>query len=181
MSCYGNGWFSGARAAEEFASNAAKAVKLGFRGLKWDPFGAVYLEVDRPARNRAIEIVAAVRCAVGPDIDLRIEAHGRLNVPTALATTKAMARFAPRWFEEPVPPESIHAIADVRASSPIPITTGERYFEPERFMELITKRAVDVLQPAVGHVGGSWKRRRSPRWPIPASRRSPHRIRPVRR
>jgi galactonate dehydratase len=154
VSCYGNGWFSGARTAEDFANRAAEAVKMGFRGLKWDPFGAAYLEMDRPARNRAIEIVEAVRSAVGPDIDLMIEAHGRLNVPTAIAMARAMARFDPRWFEEPVPPESIDAIADVRASSPIPIATGERYFEPERFMELITKRAVDILQPDVGHVGG---------------------------
>jgi galactonate dehydratase len=154
VSCYGNGWFSGARTAEDFANKAAEAVNMGFRGLKWDPFGAAYLEMDRPARNRAIEIVEAVRSAVGPDIDLMIEAHGRLNVPTAIAMARAMARFDPRWFEEPVPPESIDAIADVRASSPIPIATGERYFEPERFMELITKRAVDILQPDVGHVGG---------------------------
>ena len=53
-----------------------------------------------------------------------------------------------------MPPESIDALAEVRASSPMPIATGERYFEPERFMELIAKRAVDILQPDVGHVGG---------------------------
>ena len=83
-----------------------------------------------------------------------IEVHGRLNVPTAIAMARALAKFEPRWFEEPVPPESIDALADVRANSPIPIATGERYFEPERFMELIYKRAVDILQPDVGHVGG---------------------------
>jgi galactonate dehydratase len=152
--CYGNGWFSGAKTAADFADKAAAAVKMGFRALKWDPFGAAYLEMDRPARNQAIEIVEAVRGAVGPDIDLMIEVHGRLNVPTAIAMARAMAKFDPRWFEEPVPPESIDALADVRASSPIPIATGERYFEPERFMELIYKRAVDILQPDVGHVGG---------------------------
>ena len=53
-----------------------------------------------------------------------------------------------------MPPESIDALADVRAASPIPIAAGERYFEPERFLELISKRAVDILQPDVGHVGG---------------------------
>ena len=95
-----------------------------------------------------------MRAAVGPDIDLMIEVHGRLNVPTAIAMARALAKFEPRWFEEPVPPESIDALADVRAGSPIPIATGERYFEPERFMELIHKRAVDILQPDVGHVGG---------------------------
>lgn len=154
VACYGNGWFSGAKTAEDFARKASEAVAMGFRGLKWDPFGAAYLEMDRPARNRAIEIVEAVRAAVGPDIDLMIEVHGRLNVPTAIAMARALARFEPRWFEEPVPPESIDALADVRANSPIPIAAGERYFEPERFMELITKRAVDILQPDVGHVGG---------------------------
>jgi galactonate dehydratase len=154
VACYGNGWFSGAKTAADFAAKAADAVAMGFRGLKWDPFGAAYLEMDRPARNRAIENVEAVRAAVGPDIDLMIEAHGRLNVPTAIAMSRELAKFEPRWFEEPVPPESIDALADVRASSPIAIATGERYFEPERFMELIYKRAVDILQPDVGHVGG---------------------------
>ena len=52
-----------------------------------------------------------------------------------------------------MPPESIDALADVHANSPIAIATGERYYEPERFMELIAKRAVDILQPDVGHVG----------------------------
>lgn len=152
--CYGNGWFGGAQTAQDFADKAAEAVKMGFKGLKWDPFGAAYLEMDKPARNRTIEIVEAVRAAVGPDIDLMIEVHGRLNVPTAIAMARALAKFEPRWLEEPVPPESIDALADVRAASPIPIATGERYFEPERFMELIQKRAVDILQPDVGHVGG---------------------------
>ena len=154
VACYGNGWFSGAKTAEDFARKATEAVAMGFRGLKWDPFGSAYLEMDRPARNRTVEIVEAVRAAVGPDIDLMIEVHGRLNVPTAIAMARALARFEPRWFEEPVPPESIDALADVRANSPIPIASGERYFEPERFLELIYKRAVDILQPDVGHVGG---------------------------
>jgi galactonate dehydratase len=154
VASYGNGWFSGAKTAEDFARKAKEAVAMGFRGLKWDPFGSAYLEMDRAARNRTIEIVEAVRAAVGPDIDLMIEVHGRLNVPTAIAMARALARFEPRWFEEPVPPESIDALADVRANSPIPIASGERYFEPERFMEIIYKRAVDILQPDVCHVGG---------------------------
>jgi galactonate dehydratase len=154
VACYGNGWFSGAKTAEDYGRKAAEAVAMGFKALKWDPFGAAYLEMDRAARHRTIEIVEAVRNAVGPGIDLMIEVHGRLNVPTAIAMARALAKFDPRWFEEPVPPESIDALADVRANSPIPIATGERYFEPERFMELIHKRAVDILQPDVGHVGG---------------------------
>ena len=83
-----------------------------------------------------------------------LDVHGRLNVPTAIAMTRELARFDLAWIEEPVPPESIDALAEVRANSPVPIAAGERYYEPERFMELIPKRAVDILQPDVCHVGG---------------------------
>ena len=121
VACYGNGWFRGAKTADDFANMARAAVAMGFRGLKWDPFGNAWLEMDRAARNRTIGIVEAVRAAVGPDIDLMIEVHGRLNVPTAIAMARELARFHPRWFEEPVPPESIDALADVRANSPIAI------------------------------------------------------------
>ena len=154
LACYGNGWFAGAQTPEGYAAKARSAVQLGFKALKWDPFGHAYLDMDRAQRNQTIAIVEAVRDAVGPDIDLMIEVQGRPNVPTAIAMARELERFAPRWFEEPLPPESIDALAEVRARSPIPIATGERYFEPERFLELISKRAVDVLQPDVGHVGG---------------------------
>ena len=154
VACYGNGWFAGANTPEQFAEKARVAVAMGFKALKWDPFGHASLEMDRAQRRTTIEIVEAVRDAAGPDVDLMIEVHGRLNVPTAIAMARELARFNPRWFEEPIPPESIDALAEVRAHSPIPIATGERYYEPERFLELITKRAVDVLQPDVGHVGG---------------------------
>jgi galactonate dehydratase len=110
--------------------------------------------MDRGQRRRTIETVEAVRSAVGPDIDLMLDVHGRLNVPTAIAMARELARFDLSWIEEPTPPESIDALAEVRAKSPVPIAAGERYFEPERFAELIAKNAVDILQPDVCHVGG---------------------------
>jgi galactonate dehydratase len=68
--------------------------------------------------------------------------------------TRELARFDLAWIEEPTPPESIDALAEVRARSPVPIAAGERIFEPERFLELITKQAADILQPDVCHLGG---------------------------
>ena len=130
---------------------------MGFSALKWDPFGSVYLEMDRKERRETIEIVEAVRDAVGPDIDLMLDVHGRLNVPTAIAMCNELARFDLAWIEEPTPPESIDALADVRAKSPVPIAAGERLFEPERFLELIEKRAADILQPDVCHLGGMFE------------------------
>ena len=151
---YGNAWFTGAKTAEEFAAKARTAVAEGWRALKWDPFGTAYLRLERGERNRALGIVAAVREAVGPDIELMIEGHGRFDVPTAISLAQEMAPFRPYWFEEPIPPESVAALADVRAKSPIPIATGERFYEVQRFSELIEARAADYLQPDVSHVGG---------------------------
>jgi galactonate dehydratase len=110
--------------------------------------------MDRSQRNRTIAIVEAVRDAVGPDIGLMLDVHGRLNVPTAIAMCRALARFDLTWIEEPTPPESIDALADVRARSPVPIASGERWYEPSRFLEALSKKAVDILQPDVSHAGG---------------------------
>lgn len=154
LPCYANAWFAGSRTPDDFARKAEAAVKLGFKALKWDPFGVSYLRVTREQRNVAIATVRAVRDAVGPDVDLLIEGHGRFNVPSAIAIANDLAQFDPYWFEEPIPPESIDALADVRAHSPIRIASGERYYEPERFRELITKNAADFLQPDICHVGG---------------------------
>ena len=95
-----------------------------------------------------------MRDAVGPEIDLMLDVHGRLNVPTAIAMCRALAPFDLTWIEEPVPPESIAALAEVRAASPVPIAAGERWYEPGRFAEALALRAVDVLQPDVSHAGG---------------------------
>src|SRR5689334_12961382 len=157
VKCYANHWFFGAETPAQYADAARRAVGLGFRALKWDPFGTVWLEMDRGERRQTIEIVEAVRGAVGPDVDLMLDVHGRLNVPTAIAMTRELARFDLAWIEEPTPPESIDALADVRAKSPVPIAAGERWFEPDRFLEAIEKRAGDILQPDVCHLGGMFE------------------------
>lgn len=160
VKCYANHWFFGAVEPEDYAVSAKAAAALGFRALKWDPFEDAWLEMDRRQRHRTIAIVEAVRGAVGSDIDLMLDVHGRLNVPTAIAMARELARFDLAWIEEPTPPESIDALADVRAASPVPIAAGERYFEPERFSELIAKKAVDILQPDVCHLGGLFATKR---------------------
>jgi galactonate dehydratase len=154
LKCYANHWFYGAQTPDDYFAKAKAALAMGYRALKWDPFEAIYLEMDRPQRSRTIAIVEAVRAAVGPDVDLMLDVHGRLNVPTAIAMTRELARFDLTWIEEPTAPESIDALAEVRAKSPVAIAAGERFFEAERFLEAIEKRAVDILQPDVCHLGG---------------------------
>jgi galactonate dehydratase len=152
--CYANGWFAGAQTPDDFAALAKQTVERGFLALKWDPFGSAWLHQTRAQRHEAMEIVAAVRDAVGNGVDLMIEGHGRFDVATATTVARDLERFDPAFFEEPVPPDSIDALAQVRRKSPVPIAAGERCFEISRFWELLEKEAVDILQPDVTHVGG---------------------------
>ena len=154
VECYANHWFFGAVEPDDYAARAREAVAMGYRALKWDPFEDADLEMTPQQRRRTVDIVAAVRDAVGPDIDLMLDVHGRLNVPTAIAMCRALEPYGLRWIEEPTPPESIDALVEVRRHSPVPIAAGERFFEPSRFAEALAKNAVDVLQPDVSHAGG---------------------------
>ena len=107
--------------------------------------------MDRAQRNRTIGIVEAVRDAVGPDIDLMLDVHGRLNVPTAIAMCRALAPFDLTWIEEPTPPESIDALAEVRAHSPVPIAArpeGSLPGSPRRNKNTCFQFARDLLQLA---------------------------------
>ena len=106
VKCYANHWFYGADDARRIRREGqARRVAMGYRALKWDPFGVADLEMDRRQRRETIEIVEAVRDAVGPDVDLMLDVHGRLNVPTAIAMCRELAPFDLTWIEEPTPPE----------------------------------------------------------------------------
>jgi galactonate dehydratase len=154
VKCYANGWFAGARTPAQFGAKARTAVDMGFRALKFDPFGSAYRQLEPAERRRAYEVVEAIRDAVGPDVDLLIEVHGRLDVPTAIAMAKDLEPLKPFWYEEPVAPDSLDALAEVRRKISIPVAGGERFFEPNRFAEAFHREAIDYAQPDVCHVGG---------------------------
>lgn len=151
---YVNGWFSGAKTPEEFAQKARQAVKRGVTAMKWDPFGKGYLELSGRELQIAIDCVAAVREAVGPEVDLLIEGHGRFNIATGIRVAKELEPYKPMWFEEPVPPDSLDALLEVRAKSPVPIAAGERLYTRYEYRKLFEKRCADYIQPDVSHAGG---------------------------
>lgn len=152
--CYANGWFASAATPAEFAEKARTTVGMGFRALKFDPFGSSYFHLSPNERRSAFEIVEAVRESVGDEVELLIEVHGRLDVPAAVDMAKRLEVFHPAWYEEPVRPDNLSAVAEVRRRSPIPIAFGERLFEPQRFLEAFSMAAMDIAQPDVSHVGG---------------------------
>ncbi|MFH0871624.1 MAG: galactonate dehydratase [bacterium] len=154
LRAYANAWYKGAAAPEDFAERAARTVEKGYTALKWDPFGSADLTMDYEARKRAIDIVRAVREAVGEKVDLLVEAHGRLNPATAIEMARQLEEFHPYWYEEPVPPDNLEALSKVAAATSIPIATGERLYTKYGFRELLSSQAADIIQPDLCHAGG---------------------------
>ena len=151
---YVNGWFSGAREPEEFAEKAKIAVQRGVTAMKWDPFGKSYLQISNADLDKALRCVAAVREAVGNQVDLLIEGHGRFDVPMGIKIAKELEQFKPMFFEEPVPPDNLEALKAVRDKSPVAISAGERLYSRCDYRKLFDLRAADYIQPDVSHAGG---------------------------
>ena len=151
---YVNGWFSGAKEPEEFAEKAKIAKERGVTAMKWDPFGKSYLNISNSDLNKAIRCVGAVREAVGDSVDLLIEGHGRFNIPTAVKIAKELEQFKPMFFEEPVPPDNLDALREVKDRSPVAISAGERLYTRWDYRPMFDKMAADYIQPDISHAGG---------------------------
>jgi galactonate dehydratase len=151
---YANGWYRTDRTPEAFAVAAKEAVSTGFTALKFDPFGTAWRQMDNPEQRLVIDIVAAVRDAVGPDVDLMIEAHSRFSVAQALRVAEDLAPFRPTWFEEPVRHDRIGAVGEVARHSAVPIATGESLHTLGEFAELGRSGPIAYWQPEPVHLGG---------------------------
>jgi galactonate dehydratase len=154
IKAYANGWYTVERTPEEFHAAARRVIARGYRALKFDPFGPGRYELDHDERMRAVALVEAVRDAVGPEVEILLEMHGRFAPHEAVRIAGLVERFTPSWLEEPVPPENLKALAKVAAQTNLPIATGERIHDRIEFRELFESQAADVIQPDIGHLGG---------------------------
>ena len=151
---YANGWYTAERDPAAIARLAQGVAKRGYRALKLDPFGAASAELTAAERRRAVEIVAAVREAVGPDVQIMVEMHGRFTPAAAVAVATRLEPYDPEWIEEPVPPENAMALRSVRQATRLPIATGERAHTLADIREFIEGGLVDVVQVDLTHFGG---------------------------
>jgi galactonate dehydratase len=154
LPAYANGWYGGASTPAEYAERSRGAVARGYRALKFDPFGTAWKDLSAEQAEASVELVAAVREAVGPRVGLMIEFHGRLSVGSALDMVRRLERFGPAWCEEPVTPDSLDLLAEVKRNSRVPIAAGERLYTLSDFARLAALRAADVVQMDLAHCGG---------------------------
>lgn len=162
---YANGWYSEARASgklQAYVDAAKRVVDDGFTALKFDPFmdtrtinGAIPPKnIPNSEDGKIVERVAAVREAVGPDVDILVEVHGWLDVRTAIRFGRQFEQFNPMLYEEPIEPSNVDAMKKVADAVRIPIASGERIYTRHGFRQFIEKQALDILQPDIGTCGG---------------------------
>lgn len=160
LRAYANGWYRGPRTPESFAEKAKAVAKRGYTAMKFDPFGSAWRTLPRYEFDLSLDIIRAVRDAVGPGVDLLIEGHCRFNVATAVEFSEAMADQRPTWFEEPTVHTNIPATVEVARRSPVPIATGESLSTKQQFAELLQHEVVDILQPEPLNLGGIFAARK---------------------
>jgi galactonate dehydratase len=152
---YGQPSGEGGPGLEGLAQRAHNTVARGYTALKFDPFPGPWDEhIDRVAEDTAVARVAAVREAVGPDVDILIEVHRRLAPATAVRVARRIEQYRPFWYEEPCPAEHLDAIAEVRRQIGIPVVVGEALYTKREFRLAFEQRAADIINPDICNVGG---------------------------
>lgn len=147
------------RSPNGFAISAQQAVADGFRAIKAAPFdGFPSLDQSRAEIEAATELgvhcIEAMRTAIGPDIDLKIDAHSNFDVALAIDVATRLEPQRLSWYEEPVPPTDLDSTMAIKNGIRQTMAGGEFLFGVEEFLPLCQNRAVDIIMPDVKHCGG---------------------------
>jgi galactonate dehydratase len=154
---YANGWYTHVTTPESWGQKAKEVVEEhGYTALKFDPFQAAYRVLPPEGLREADARMAAVRDAVGDEVDLIVEAHGRFSIAEAVKIGKMLEPYRPLWYEAP-----LHNFLDadahlqVKAKVDVPLATDLAGIRDRwECLEFCRKKAVDVLQPDFRHNGG---------------------------
>jgi galactonate dehydratase len=109
------------------------------------------------AYKYADRMMEALRLAVGDSVDIMVDCHGRHSLANAVEFCRVLAPYRPFFVEEPVPPENVDVMVEVRKATTVPIATGERLVTRYQFRDVIEKQACHVIQPDLCHCGGLWE------------------------
>ena len=147
---------------KDFAEAATKATGMGFNALKFDLDQAndpnkydAYNWTASPAElQRMYDQISAVRQAVGPNIDILVDMHGRYDAVTGQAVAKRLEPLNLLWLEEPIPAENVEAYKLITESTSTPIAAGENHYLAHGFRRMLEIGAVDIVMPDLQKAGG---------------------------
>ena len=137
---------------ERVEQRARAFVEQGYTATKW--FVRHGPSDGRAGMQRNLELVRTLRAALGPNVDIMLDAWSSWDVPYTIQMAERLAEYDVRWIEEPVLADKIDACAEIRARSKVPIATGEHEYTRWGLKQLMDARAADVLQPDIYWAGG---------------------------
>ena len=137
------------------ADKAKEVVDMGFTAIKFDlddrrsphKYDPYNHTVNNAELDAMIAKAAAIREAVGPHVDVAMDLHGLYDTNSGMRIAQALEPYNLLWLEEPVPPENVDAMREVKRSTRTPICAGENLFLRWGFKDLIEKQAVDIIMP----------------------------------
>jgi L-rhamnonate dehydratase len=134
------------------AQRAKAMVAQGYTATKW--FFRHGPSDGRAGMAKNEELVATLRDAVGPDVEIMLDAWMSWDVPYTLTMARRLERYRPRWIEEPVLPDKIDSYAAIRRQSPVPTAGGEHEYTRWGLHQLMAAGGVDVVQADIYWAGG---------------------------
>jgi galactonate dehydratase len=146
-------WIGGDRPAE-VAQAARNAVALGFTAVKMNGSAEMQYVDTYDKVTGVLENVQAVRSAVGPNVGVAVDFHGRVHKPMAKVLLRELIPFNLMFVEEPVLSEHLEAIPELAAIAACPIALGERLYTRYDFKRVLQTGGVDIIQPDPSHSGG---------------------------
>lgn len=146
-------WIGGDR-PENVADAARERVKAGFQAVKMNASSDMEW-IDTPRKvDEIIERASLVREAVGNEVGIGIDFHGRIHRGMAKSIMRELEPIKPMFIEEPVLAENNESLVVLQQMTSVPIATGERMFSRWDFKRLFEDRSVDIIQPDLSHAGG---------------------------
>ncbi len=150
--CYAaGGYYQKGKGIDELVNELTGYVKMGYKYIKMKVGGPVNTPLSL---KEDVERVRAVREAVGDEIEIMLDANNAWTSYEAIRFIKEVEKYNPYWLEEPVHPDDILGCQEVKAATPIPISSGETEFTRWGTRDLIEKKAVDILQVDPAICGG---------------------------
>ena len=146
-------WIGGDR-PDDILRQAQEKFAQGYRAGKMNATEELHYIDTYDKVDAVLGRVAAIRDALGNEMDIAVDFHGRVHKSMAKILAHELEPLRPMFIEEPVLPQNNEALREIAGHTAIPIATGERMFSRWDFKSLLSDGYVDIIQPDLSHAGG---------------------------
>lgn len=146
-------WIGGDR-PDDIQSSAKKKFEEGYRAVKMNGTEEMHYIDSFQKVEAVVNRVAAIREALGYEMDIAVDFHGRVHKTMAKVLAKELEPLRPMFIEEPVLPQNNEALREIANHTSTPIAVGERMFSRWDFKNALTDGYIDIIQPDLSHAGG---------------------------